>query len=250
MLGWTLAVLMMLGLALAALAVWVGRLPVHVEVRYNSRRSLRQALLRLQVGPWERWLALEVGRAPRAVSGPGGIPVDFAPSDAAANPPPPHPPLELSLQAVLQDLAHLRQHWHQWWRDLPGHHRHLLEIAWKSLQELPIQADLVQWEVRAGTGDPATTAWGAGILWSVLSPVTGWLLSHAHPASPPRFRVIPDFQQRTFQASVRCILSLRAGDIMRAGWRAWKIMRSRRLASAGDVWDFARRWWKAGVGET
>lgn len=64
-----------------------------------------------------------------------------------------------------------------------------------------------------GTGDAYTTALVSGGLLAVLR--------MAGSAARAKVTVRPNFQQRMFVLSVRCILSLRGGDIIHAGIRAF-----------------------------
>lgn len=76
-----------------------------------------------------------------------------------------------------------------------------------------------------GTGDAVTTGLSTGAVWSIISPLLGYLSTHSHFEQNPDIQIQPNFQQKLLQIHLYGIMKIRAGYAIKAGIRvllAWK----------------------------
>lgn len=99
--------------------------------------------------------------------------------------------------------------------------------AWFVVDHWRIERLVVR--VVVGTGDAAATALACGAILASLCGALAVVESRWPFGSPPRVAVAPDFGARRLEAEGECISRLRGGDIIHAGWLAFREWLSRQL---------------------
>lgn len=70
------------------------------------------------------------------------------------------------------------------------------------------------WATRIGTGDPALTALGYGIMWGIKTNLLSYLDSHYVFSERPQLEVVPDYQQPKWDMLFDCIFKVKIGYII------------------------------------
>ena len=80
------------------------------------------------------------------------------------------------------------------------------------------------WATRLGTGDPALTAIGYGIVWGLKTNLLSYLDSRYHFKERPELKVVPDYQQPRWDMLFDCIFRVKIGYIIIASLAArWRL---------------------------
>lgn len=80
------------------------------------------------------------------------------------------------------------------------------------------------WATRLGTGDPALTALGYGILWGLKTNLLGYLNSRYRFVERPGLKVVPDYRQPRWDMLFDCIFRVKMGYIIIASLAArWRL---------------------------
>ncbi len=106
-------------------------------------------------------------------------------------------------------------------------HHPRLTFSREALRRMEIlEGDL---SAEVGTGDAVTTALAAAALSAALGGVGGYLCGQGVLGVRPRVTVTPHYDGPRLAGEARCIAQLRVGDIMIAGWLAFRDWVSRNL---------------------
>lgn len=73
-----------------------------------------------------------------------------------------------------------------------------------------------EWKTHLGTGDAATTCWGAGVLWSLKGTLLGFLRRRHCFVEPPRIEVVPRYGGVSLAVELSCIFRFTVGEIILA----------------------------------
>lgn len=97
-----------------------------------------------------------------------------------------------------------------------------------------VHMERLEWKIRVGTGDVVSCGVTCGAAWAATATVVGaatqlMVFDHA-----PRLSVEPDFDHARFDTSLDCILRVRAGYAIGAGFRMIRQWRRRHLRGAPD----------------
>jgi hypothetical protein len=82
-----------------------------------------------------------------------------------------------------------------------------------------------RWVINFGTGDPATTGFLTGLLWSLESNVYVRARRMLHAAAKPELSVVPDFQAKLLHVDFNCIFAAHFGHIIIVGYKLLKAVK-------------------------
>lgn len=120
-------------------------------------------------------------------------------------------------------------------RDLPEWQRlftQLSPVLRRLLRRVHMQK--LEWTTLVGTGDAVSCGMTCGAAWAATSTLVG-VVSHILVFDrAPQLSVQPDFQRARFDTSIDCILRVRAGYAIGAGFRMIRLWRRRHLHGAPD----------------
>lgn len=81
-----------------------------------------------------------------------------------------------------------------------------------------IQYEDIDIKLEEGTGNPSHTAIIAGILYSIVYSIYGWV-SFGKTIKKHSINIIPDFKKQIFKINISCIFKIRIGNIIYVGTR-------------------------------
>ncbi len=88
------------------------------------------------------------------------------------------------------------------------------KTAWRIADNLLQQVNLLHLEVLIGTGDPFSSALGAGGIWAVIGPMLSGLSATNRLHTKPEITVQPDYGAAKVQVDLHCIFQFRLGQII------------------------------------
>jgi len=86
-----------------------------------------------------------------------------------------------------------------------------------------IKIYILEWSSQIGLGDAASSAIGAGTVWSIKGTIIAFLQSKLNFKRSPEIKVIPDFQGFSAQTYIKCMLKLKAGNAI---WTGYKVLKT------------------------
>lgn len=99
----------------------------------------------------------------------------------------------------------------EWIAHFPSYKR----IAVRFFKGLTVEE--FKWSTEIGTGEAASAAKVAGVVWGLKSFFCGWASHKVKWRAAQQLDVVPHFQSETFALSFSCIVSFRVGHAIRTG---------------------------------
>lgn len=119
--------------------------------------------------------------------------------------------------------------WHtmiHFWRDSRRMLKQVVDLKGKVYAFLAhVTVQSFSWRTELGTGDAASAAKIAGLLWGVKGSLCGYLGTKLKWQKPPNLIVVPHYQAAGWAVSFSCIVSFRLGHAIRTGI---KLIRARK----------------------
>ncbi|MCR2821873.1 DUF2953 domain-containing protein [Lederbergia panacisoli] len=87
---------------------------------------------------------------------------------------------------------------------------------------LKIRVRKLEWHSTIGTGDAASSATVAGAVWAIKGTVLSYVRSFLTLKKRPIISVVPNFQGFSAQTSMQCMVDLKTGEAILAGYNLYK----------------------------
>jgi hypothetical protein len=81
-----------------------------------------------------------------------------------------------------------------------------------------VRCTAFRWDSHVGVGDAPETAITTGVVWALKSSILSLVFTHIQLKSKPYVSVNPLYNQTLFSTELKCILKIRLGYAIKAGW--------------------------------